>query len=53
MDPSWGLGTKVTRSVSNDRDYSWYVDQMTTGRNDTYRNYLIQINEINYSYNKT
>lgn len=34
MDPSWGLGTKVTRSVSNDREYSWYVDQMTTGRND-------------------
>lgn len=33
LDPSWGLGRKVTRSVSNDKDYEWYVDQYSTGRN--------------------
>ena len=37
MDPSWGMGTKVTEAVSNDRGYEWYRDQMDTGRN-AYRN---------------
>ncbi|MEG2289702.1 MAG: C39 family peptidase [Clostridium sp.] len=32
LDPSWGMGTKVTEAVSNDRDYYWYVDQWTTGK---------------------
>ena len=33
LDASWGLGVKVTKSVSNNRDYEWYVDQCFTGRN--------------------
>ncbi|MEG0308949.1 MAG: hypothetical protein RR636_13460 [Clostridium sp.] len=33
LDVSWGMGTKVTQSISNNRDYEWYVDQMATGRN--------------------
>lgn len=33
LDPSWGLGTKVTKSVSNNKDYDWYIDQFSTGRN--------------------
>lgn len=33
LDPSWGMGTRVTKSVSNDRSYEWYVDQWSTGRN--------------------
>lgn len=33
MDSAWGMGTKVTKSVSNDRSYDWYRDQMDTGRN--------------------
>ncbi|MEG0308951.1 MAG: C39 family peptidase [Clostridium sp.] len=32
LDPSWGMGTKVTEAASNDRDYYWYVDQWTTGK---------------------
>lgn len=31
IDESWGLGKKVTESISNNRDYEWYVDQLTTG----------------------
>lgn len=33
LDSSWGMGTKVTKSVSNDKSYEWYVDQISTGRN--------------------
>ena len=33
LDSSWGLGTKLTKSVSNNKDYDWYVDQYATGRN--------------------
>ncbi len=33
LDSSWGMGTKVTKSVSNDKSYEWYVDQFATGRN--------------------
>ncbi|HZJ89628.1 MAG TPA: C39 family peptidase [Bacilli bacterium] len=28
---AWGLGEKMTKYVTNDRDYEWYVDQLNTG----------------------
>lgn len=28
---AWGLGTTVTKYVTNDREYEWYVDQYNTG----------------------
>lgn len=31
IDESWGLGKIVTESVSNNKDYEWYVDQRNTG----------------------
>lgn len=27
----WGLGSSITKYVTNDREYEWYVDQRTTG----------------------
>jgi uncharacterized protein YnzC (UPF0291/DUF896 family) len=31
IEASWGLGTKVTEAVSNNREYDWYIDQFNTG----------------------
>lgn len=33
--PKWGLGQKQTESVSNDRNYDWYIDQTNTGKYST------------------
>jgi len=35
IDPEWGLGRFQKQSVSNNRDYEWYYDQVSTG---TYAN---------------
>lgn len=31
IDSSWGMGNIVTKSISNQRDYNWYIDQRNTG----------------------
>lgn len=32
LNYNWGMGIRVTETVSNNKDYEWYVDQLNTGK---------------------